>query len=476
MKYPVSLLLSAVLLAAFSAQLFSYPEGEAVKTSNLFLVKESGEDVVVEKAAININEMKVFRGEGLLSYIAVFAPGSKSGNLITRDQRIAGLIARYVEGKIIIKILNEDGSQKDMPDIDLIEAAGTDVRFNITGANGYQKAYLIEGYSRVREADGPVLDMFAGRMELHEGDYSFMTECMESRGTDFIRGEAPYRIHRGWITVLCRLPGGREGRFVVDFGSTTTVIPKDLLSPEAEILKLEVVEYSSEGKRKAMAHLPGASGSVENIAGFSVMEEFVFGDIQLEDFRVTVLDEFPEPFAEAGIDGVLGRDVLLKAGVVEIMGLKGSAGDKNIIFTGNVEEKKEGGLVVPFNFAGGGQIYINGSISNVPVQFLLDTGSGESVLNREFLEENGISYITSGEGKRTAYGIDGKGIEYETVEVDDVTVGKIDPGAMSFNVHDVHALAHVGAADRTGLLGMDFLSRYSRAVFDFSSNDLLLWK
>lgn len=476
MKWRFVLLLSILLMAAFSTLPFSSPAGEEDRSCNFFLVKESGDGVVVEKATLSQNELKVFRGGGILSYIAVFPPGSKSGNLITSDQRIDGLIARYAGDKIEVKVLREDGSQKDMPDIDLAEAAETDIRLNITGAGGYQKAYLIERYSSIREDQGPVLDMFAGHIELNRGDYSFMTECMESRGMELIHGAAPYQIHRGWITVLCRLPGGREGRFVVDFGAATTVIPKGLLPGDAEISKLEMVEYSSEGEKRGRASVPGASGMVENIAGVSVLEDFGVGDIMLEDFKVTVMSEFPEPFVKAGIDGVLGRDMLMKAGVVEVVGLKGSDQDNKLVFTGGDEDTNRDGLAVPFSFAGGGQIYIDGSISGTPIQFLLDTGSGSSVLNREFLEERGISYSASGEGKRTAYGIDGKGIEYETVELNDIEVGKVHLETMEFNIHDVHALSHGGAADRTGLLGMDFLRRYSRAAFDFNSSNLVLWE
>lgn len=443
---------------------------------NFFLIKDVGNEVVIERVSLTEGELKVFKTEALLSYIMVFPAGSKSGEIIEKSNRINGITALYSNGIIKISIIRKDGLQKSMPDIDLELARKTNVRLNITGSNGYEKAFIVERFESVKEDDGPVLDIFSGQIPLKQGDYSFFIECMEAKSSKSIVGVVPYLLHRGWITVNCKLSDGTVGRFVVDFGATTTLIPKNMLPPGNEILKLQMVEHSSEGVNISKAVSEGASGKVENIGGVTVIKEFQVGNLTLNDLKVTVLDDFPKPFIDAGIDGVIGRDVLLKASYVEITNLDNENALQELHFKSLLNNKDLPDYKISFNIAGGGNIYFKGKIKNIPVDFFFDSGSGSSIVNKKFLDDNEIEYTLSEQDKKTSYGIDGKGTDYHEIKLFGIQVGDISIENMICNMSDLNVLQSFGMKENTCLLGMDFLSEYSKVIFDFNEKAMLLWE
>jgi len=449
----------------------------AKKTCNFFLIKEANNDVIIEKVTLTENELKVFKDESILSYVMVFSPGSKSGEIIEKEQRIGGIIASYIDNTINVNILKKDGSQKDMPGIDLELASKTDVRLNITGANGYKKAFLVTQFNQVKEDDGPVLDLFSGQINLNEGDYSLFTECIASKQTKILEGSIPYEIYHGWITVNCDLGSGMKGRFVVDFGATTTVVPKNNLPFNTEIAPLEMVKYSAEkGEIKSKAVIAGATGSVNNIEGVCILDKLHFGDIEIKDLKVTVLNSFPETFNNLGIKGIIGRDVLMQTEVVHVKNLKNQSAEKWLILSRKNPQQFTHNYSVPFSFAGGGQIFMAGSISNIPVHFLFDSGAGSSYISNNFIHQNNIQFKKTRDKKSISYGIDGKGAEYEEVLLKQIEIGDVKIESMLFNMESVYAVEKSGSNEGTVLLGMNFLKNYNNVSFDFIDKKILLWK
>jgi len=65
------------------------------KQCNFFLIKEHNGEVFIEKVILNKNEKRVFEDESILSYIMVFNPGSKSGELIQKDNRVHSFEVQY---------------------------------------------------------------------------------------------------------------------------------------------------------------------------------------------------------------------------------------------------------------------------------------------------------------------------------------------------------------------------------------------
>jgi len=456
-------------------QIISSAFAQSQETCNFFLIKEENNDIAIEKVLLNKDEVRVFRDKNLISYILVFDPGSKSGDLMKKDQRLDGIIARFADGKILTSIIKQDGTKKKMPDIDIKKAKNIDIRFSITGANGYEKAYLIEKYNTIKTDNGPVLDVFGGSIKLEKGDFSMLTECTESMGTVVIEGSVPYEIYNGWITIFCTLPNGKSGRFVVDFGATTTVIEQKFLQRDAIIQKYQIVEYSSDGIKRSNAIIPGATGSVDNIEGTTILSELILGDIKLNDFKATVVKSFPEIFHDYEIMGILGRDLLMKTEKIDIRNLNESNAQQNIIFSSNFNKEAECDYILPLKIAGG-HLFIDGHIQNVPITFLFDSGSGKSNIDKKFLENNNISYNIMSGTKTTLTGLDGKGIDHELIKLKRVNLNKIDIDEMEFYIGDTFILKHMGFKDDTALLGMNFLKHFKNVCFDFSSNNILLWE
>ena len=448
---------------------------EVLESSNIFLVKQIGDEVSIDKIELKNNEFKLIQDENLITYIPVFAAGSKSGDLVDVDHRISGLVAGLVNGNIIVKAIKPDGSQKEMPSIEPQLGKELDIRINVTGANGFSKAILIQNYINVKVDNGPVLDMFGGTIPLNPGDFSFMFEFTEAKGGKAIEGEIPYIIDHDWIVVDCTLANEKIGRFVVDFGAATTFIPKTILPAGTEIEKFKIVEYSAEGVKESEGVTQGATGMVENIVGNAVLEKFQLGSIMLPDFKVQVLNDFPKPFLDLNISGVLGRDVLMKTDIVQISNLSKDA-EKKLIFSKKDENFQASDLSIPFNFAGGGKIYIDGKIQGVPQHFFFDSGSALNSIPKQFLDDNNIHYKVISASKKLAFGIDGKGVESDVIELENITIGSIKNDTMEFDMQSVFALEKTGSGQETALLGMNFLNNYNNIIFDFVTNEINLQK
>lgn len=470
-----SLVLILICISFFFSSSNTQATETPAETCNFFIIKEIENDVIVEKTKLKEGEFQVIKDEGYLNYVPVFSPGSKSGDLITLSQRQQGIIVGLMNGKIIVKLLCQDGTQKDMPTIDPELASQVDTRINITGANGFKKAVMIEQNGRTIADHGPVMDMFAGAVELKPGDYSFMIESLEPKSNVVLEGSIPYELYQGWLMVKCTLESGKSGKFVVDFGAATTVISQELLPEYAEIETFHVVEYSSEGKNVREGTVAGASGEVDNVAGISLLKNIRLGTITLDEIKVQVLKEFPRVFAELGINGIIGRDVLMRTDLVEITGLKGSD-DQKLVFMKKESPVKVSDMQISFNFAGGGQIFIDGSIQDTPIHFFFDSGASHSSISQEIIKENDICYSLTDNEKRTAYGLDGKGLEFETIEIDNVQIGELERSTRQFDMTDIFALQQSGAREKTALLGMDFLLNYKTVCFDLVDKVICLWK
>lgn len=78
----------------------------ANETANFFLIREVNNNVIVEKVSLNENELKVFKDKSIVSYVMVFPSGSKSGEIVEKEQRIDGIIARYINNNITIIEVN----------------------------------------------------------------------------------------------------------------------------------------------------------------------------------------------------------------------------------------------------------------------------------------------------------------------------------------------------------------------------------
>jgi len=444
------------------------------KTCNFFLIKEQNNEVVIDKVILQENETKVIKDEGIISYIMVFNPGSKSGEVIKKEDRATAIIATFSNEVVKVSILRNDGSQKQMPDIDVKQALEQNARLNITGANGYKKAYLIENYKTVNEDYGPIIDVFAGKFPLNNGDYSLLSESLEGKIKNVIVGKAPYKIVRDWVTVDCLLPNGEIGCFVVDFGATSSVMAEEHLPENIEIQTFKIVEYSDNGVKESNAIVAGATGMVDNILGKANFPEISFGDISLKDIGITIVKNFPEVFKEFNIMGIIGMDMLRNTDVIYLNNLNKDT-KHEIIFAAKNSKFNNASYAIPYSLAGG-HLFIEGSIQGEAISFLLDTGAGKSGIGNTYVKNKKISYDIISDNKNILIGLDGIGSEYKIVKIKDIRIKELKIKELEFLLSDTFIFSNMGLQNDGALLGMNFLYQYNKVAFDLKSNELLIWK
>jgi len=461
-----------VVLTLISITLVICTYSQNVKTENtcnFFLIKEQNTEVTIQKEILRKGETRLFAGESLLSYVMVFSPGSKSGEIIQKVNRIKGISATYTGDRIQIQVILPNGAQKPMPDIIPKEAAITDVRLSFTGNGTYKKAFLVKNFQKILVDDGPVLDMFAGKIPLNKGDYSIFIESLESRKIFKLSGITSYTLENDWICVEGETEKGRKTKFVVDFGAESTTLSKKSIAKGTEIIPLEMAEFSPEGKKSLDAFSHGASGKVENIAGIAYLDILSLGKIEIPNCRVTVLNEFPKVFRELGVDGIIGRDILLKTDLLKIKNLIKSDGEQVLEFSESEKNLNGYTYMIPFRFAGG-HLFFEGTINGSKIDFLFDSGAGGSWISKDFLNSNNVPYIIEDTETKIAYGIDGKGIEYKITSIKNVCIHPLCLDNMAFNMSDIFVLENIGLVRDAALLGMNFLRNYRHIAFDFTEN------
>ena len=447
--------------------------GQELKTCNFFLIKETPDGVVIEKVMLKENEIVIFDDESILSYVMVFDPGSKSGEFIKADDKINKIKAGLFQGEIIIKVINKDGTEREMPPINVEKAKTLSTRINITGHNNYKKAYRIDNYDKISTDEGPVIDIFSGHIPIGAGDYSFLTETHNANIIKTLCGISKVEIIQNWMVVDCLLPGGKTSKFIIDFGAETTVMEEHLLVNKDQIKAFSMVEYSSEGTKISNATVTGGTGTVENIKGVSTLESFKFGNILLEDQKVTILTHFPEAINKYGISGVIGRDILERAAGIKISDLN-SENEASVEFLKSCASVHNPDHTINYKRAGG-HFFIDGSLKNRPASFLIDTGAGKLFIDKDFIDNGRVPYRMVNNELRTASGLDGKGIEYKTVAISDINIGGIQIPELEFEVMDMFVFKSIGLQNEAVLLGMEFFNNYNTIIFNYSEKELLLW-
>ena len=188
-----------------------------------------------------------------------------------------------------------------------------------------------------------------------------------------------------------------------------------------------------------------------------------------------VVQSFPEILIEYNIAGIIGRDILLKSNVFEIHNLDIPDGDHKLIFSKNLNPRQSPNYSIPYKMAGG-YLTFDGKIENIPVSYIFDSGAASTYINKDFLDNSGISYKVISDKKETSMGLDGKGSEHTTVQLKNVRIGNVILEEKNFFAGNTFALDNIGLNDKTVLLGLDFLRNYNDVVFDFNNQKMFLWE
>ena len=442
--------------------------GEACR---VMILRASDHGVVLEPVRLVEGEAHIFAPGEIITVVLPFGIGM-SGDLVQAADRTGSIHVVCSDGVIRVSIRGENGETKALPDVSLADATAVDLRVNVTSGDGAKKAFAVRGYSTVEDADGPVVDMFGGAIPMSAGDYSITTEVTPGAAPAVVTGTIPLEVRDGFLLAEGSTPGGGSGLFVVDFGAGTTLVTKDFLPAGTVVEPVLAVEHSAEGERVLPSEMTGAGGDVAGFLGASLLDALVLGDIVLRDYSVRVIGEMPD-FGSEPIAGILGLDVLERAGVASVAFGPEGAGVLTLTQAGLSGEVPDGAIELPFNTAAG-HIFLDGALGDTPVMFLFDTGARSTIIPTGLADVAGLEAGTL--PPREFRGLDGNLLPARSVVADFFTLAGRPFPPLEMYAADLPVLEGLGLDEGSGLLGIDFVLGFSRFDVDFSAGVLRLWR
>lgn len=462
-------LIFCALLCAVPAALTS-PERPDTRLQSadcrVFALVEANGRVDLQAVPLANHETKVLAGAGVITIIAPVGPGT-SGDLVQRSRATRTPIVRCEDGAVRLAFQAPDGTRREYPGVAMAELSLYDIRVNVSSTAG-KRAFLVERYETVEAADGPVLDIFAGRIPLQDGDYAITTETKARDVRRSVAGFAPL-VFDTLLFATGRFPDGSEAPVIVDLGAGGTVVAKKFLPAGVTITPVESVEYSADGARRQAGQMQGAGGAVGGFLGNATLPTLRVGDIVFERPVVRVLDEMPRIVGRE-VGAILGLDLIRQGGVVAI----GYGGDGTPYLELSSARSPAAELaVLPFSVAAN-HIFIDGRINAVPVTFMLDTGARGSIASRELAQRAALSPIAGTTAQLR--GLDGRPMDVELAMADTVRLARHAFGSVRFHVADLAALAGLGLSDgAAGVIGNDFLRQFQRIELDFDRRTVRLF-
>lgn len=462
------LLYLLVMATSFSSQ-----KSEAQTACNCFLLTEQKGKLAVEKVTIDNNRVEVLNDPSIIAPVFSMGEGM-NGDMVKKERRGGMIIAQCKDNQLKLKFKTAGGEEKPLPDMDIQKLKQMNIRINVVAGDGTKKAFLIEKYDQVKEAEGPVMDMFGGKIPIQSGDFILTTETRKTNApVALLKGRVPFQFKNGWVMVPVQLNNGQQLEFVLDLAATSTVIDQSILPANTPIRKMEMVAYSDKGAVKSDASMQGATGQVQEdfLLGKAALQSLHMKDIQLNNVDISVLKSFPEKLKKAGVAGIIGTDILKKAGICTIAFDSENAG--TVLFADEALAATNTTVQIPFTIAGG-LLFADGKVQGKSLKFVMDTGARESILSKSFVATNKISYKTISTNKTIA-GIDGKPQKTSVIALKAVEVGNYAMKDTKMILGDVAALGSFGLSSNSAILGMDFFRKFNTIQIDFIHSKLQLF-
>lgn len=459
MNCVTAIILSVLMLSAFGE--------EPSKTSScpVFVLKFEAGDFNVETERLARGETREYQSNpdtGILDVICPVGPGG-SGSLVRLKDRNA-IIVRCADAGLQVTTHAANGKEWGRPVRSIEDLTRYDVRLSVTAADGAGRAFLIEQYNRVSaETVGPVLDMFAGRVPMTEGDFTVFTYTYHHGPDAAVYGQAELDFDR-WPIVHAVLPGGQQGDFIVDTGAGTTVVSKRFVPDDVTIEKTSMVQYSSAG-RKLLKYAPGgATGTVETIVGQAALPELRIGEIVFRDVTVDVLKEMPDFFGRP-IAGILGLDLLRRCELLSLALMSDGEGEALLHLASAALGETPDAVEVPFAFVKS-HLMVQAGVNGIPVHFILDTGAPGSFLDARAAKAIGLDAADA--TRRSGRGLDGGTADIFSGARAGLTLGSRKIDDVRFAISALPAFSSMRVhGQKIGLLGNDVLGRFRRVEIDF---------
>lgn len=444
----------------------------AARCAHIFLLRETFGRVEIEKVEIDDGDVMTLDGEDVITVVIPLGIG-QSGDLVSSDMRRGTITVRSTGGELHISKKHDDGREMAYPVVKIEDLSAYDVRVNIAGGDGRKKAFRIRRYEEAEEDDGPVIDMFAGKIPLEDGDYSITLEISAADAEANVYGETTIFYERGFLLTEGALSDGRKGWFIVDFGASGTLVSKEFLPAYIDIAEVKGLEYSDRGRREIKSVMSGAGGDVTGFLGSANPGDLIFGDVIFSDVSVKVIEVIPE-FGTRKIAGILGLDLMKLCDRIAFEYPRSGPGVLMMGDRHSLSETDAPSAEVPFYLVAK-HIFLDGEVNEVPVSFLFDTGARSSILSDSKAKKARLNDSADGR-KGEVRGLDGNPIETRSVIADRLRLGEWLRSDVPFLSADLSVFESIGLRQGGGIIGNDFLDDYQLVEIDFERNVVSLWR
>lgn len=434
---------------------------------SLLLLAEQGDEIAIEPTIFHDGESREIAlrpSSRVVTFILPFGEG-KSADLV-RSSDVGSVAASCKGDALTLAVRRANGAVRALPPVAHSELAALDLRVNLKRGDGLERAFSVTGYSTVRPASGPVLDLFGGRLPLAPGDWAITLEATAHRGAALVAGEASLRFDGEHLFAEARLPDGRRGRFVIDTAAASCVLARAFLPAGTEVARLAAEAHGGGDAAEVSEQAVGLGGAVAGETLRATLSRLEVGTLAFDEVEVTVLDSLPQIGGQE-IAGILGLDLLRRARAVEISFENGEAAHLRARATPRAQ-----GDAVAFSLADR-HLFLAGESGGRPSTWVVDTGAKVSLVGAALARELGIVAVPGAT-------VELRGLDRTTTFATRGRAARLRLGAAEFEAVDfailpeLAALRAWGLEPRAAILGNDFWRRFRALEFDFEKQLLYL--
>ena len=435
-----------------------------------FLLNLSGSEITIEPFVIPEGEMRVLRSSretGLIDVVMPPGPGGSGSVASVSDGRMHVLRCR--DGVLSRQVRTAAGKTIEYPSRAMSALALEDVRVSVVGGNELKRAFLISRYETVEADAGPVQNLFASvPIPLTDDDFILTTETSRRQAGPSVEGAFEI-VAAGHLFARATTPAGASGWFVIDTGGAQTLVSRSFLPETTEIREAAMVEHSAAGRRLLEYAPGGATGAVRGILGHADIPVVHFGEVAFEHVTAAVIEEIPAIFGRP-VAGILGLDLLRRGGGIrlEVPAAAAGAGMIRLGRFPQAEAAAETGFTIVND-----HIVLPVHVGDLPAHMILDTGAPTVLLDSETARAAGIVETEA----RAVKGLDGKGVRSATGSVPLLRIGALESENVEARVAPLTVFDRFRSGDQhLGLLGNEFLGRFSRVEIDFASRRIRFFR
>lgn len=427
------------------------------------LLTKKGEEISLEKVAIPNNQVEIFPikedGENI-TIIFVYSAGMSGDFIKLSDKKM--LIAQCRAGELKIKIRKADNSERELPPMNSADLSKYNIRVNVTGKT-IKKAFRVNHKGEIEvDKNGPVIDMFGGKIPIGDTDYSITIEVTEAKTNASIKGAVPLEFNQ-YLFVKAQIGDGQTTDFIVDTAAAQSILAKNILPESIKLSEAKSVEYSEKGKRILDYAAGGAGGSLKGLM-FAEVPLLKLGNLKFTDQSFLVIDALPK-LGGREIGGIIGLDLLQQAKKISFSYPKNPNEKKDLVFSDQNLNAFKNEIKVPFTIAFN-HLYLNGKIGSDQIEFILDTGSPDTIITDKVAQSANLADFQKVDFP--IKGLDGKPINAQKSILNQLKIAEIVVPSLPVIVADLPVFQQRGLT-KTGLMGNSFLKQFSLIEIDFES-------